>query len=736
MKKWLLYVGSTLLILAFMVQMGWLQIIGINRVSFGGDRPNEVNRVDTQAFQVEDDVAYRVKAEGEFFYVYSPKTSQWEKVFWKGVNIGAGEPGLFPGELTISYDDYYRWFGYIAQMNCNCIRVYTIMRPQFYQALYDYNSQAENPLYLFHGIWMDEDDITTYADVYAENAKIKNEFIQDCKSCVDVIMGNAVLPERAGFASGTYTANVSKWFAGWMLGIENDPKFILNTNESNPEKSTYEGEYLYTYGSTPFEAFFCEAGDKVISYMTEEYGMQCPVAITNWVTTDPLTHPEEPHEDEDLITFNTESIRSRDAYKANLFASYHVYPYYPDSMNYQKDYLSYVDEQGKVNTYKAYLEDLKLAHTVPMMIAEFGVPTSRGVTHRSVMGYNQGGVDETEQGKMLADMFLSIYDCHYAGAIVFSWQDEWFKRTWNNENYDIPDSRPYWSNIQTSEQNFGILAFDPGGSSTVCVLDGAGDEWNSKNLVVSNDYGDLYMNSDERYVYFMMDFSENADYHFDSDSLLIPIDTIDDQGNTKMESTGAVFDKGADFVLWINGKDNSRIVVDSYYDAHYFLYGELYKMISPIADIATKDSGRFHHMMLCTGYEMTIPTTKQEIGFDSYETGKLKYGNGNPSDESYQSLSDFIYNEEQGILEIRIPWQLLNVMDPSAKQIMGDFYAEQNIIPVNFDGFTVGFGVLRSKNESISLNGTYTYEAWKMPAYHERLKPAYYELQGALKELN
>lgn len=36
MKKWLIYVGSVLLILAFMVQMGWLEIIGIHRISFGG----------------------------------------------------------------------------------------------------------------------------------------------------------------------------------------------------------------------------------------------------------------------------------------------------------------------------------------------------------------------------------------------------------------------------------------------------------------------------------------------------------------------------------------------------------------------------------------------------------------------------------------------------------------------------------------------------------------------------
>lgn len=736
MKKWLIYVGSTLLILAFMVQMGWLEIIGIHRISFGSGQPDDVTRVDTASYNVEDGIAYRVKAEGEYFSIYSPESGQWEQIFWKGVNIGAGEPGLFPGELTISYDDYYRWFGYISEMNCNCIRVYTTMRPQFYHALYDFNEQAENPLYLFQGVWMDEEDITTYGDVYAESEKIKNDFITDSLNCVDVIMGNAVLPERAGFASGTYTANVSKWLAGWILGIESDPKFIQNTNDSNPDKGTYEGTYLYTYGSTPFEAFYCEAGDRVISYMTEEYGMQCPVAFANWVTTDPLSHPEEPYEDEDLLTFNTESIRSRAEYKSNLFASYHVYPYYPDSMNYQSDYLSYVDEDGKVNTYEAYLNDLKLAHTMPIIIAEFGVPTSRGVTHRSVMGYNQGGVDETQQGEMLADMFRSIHDSDYAGAIVFSWQDEWFKRTWNNEALDIADSRPYWSNIQTSEQSFGILAFDPGDSQTSFVLDGLSNEWRDNEKIASGNCGDLYMKSDERYVYFMVRIADGFDYSFDTDTLLIPIDTIRGQGNKKMNATGATFDQEADFVIQINGKDNSRIMVDSYYDSYYFLYADQYQMIEPVRDITTKNSGRFNPMMLCTGYEMTIPTTNQVVEFESYETGKLTYGNGDPSSKDYMSLSDFIYNEKEGILEIRIPWQLLNVMDPSSKQIMSDFYTGQSITPTDFDGFTVGLGVIGEQDRTVSLNGTYAYEGWTTPTYHERLKPSYKILQKALEELS
>ena len=97
---------------------------------------------------------------------------------------------------------------------------------------------------------------------------------------------------------------------------------------------------------------------------------------------------------------------------------------------------------------------------------------------------------------------------------------------------------------------------------------------------------------------------------------------------------------------------------------------------------------------------------------------------------------DFIYNENQGILEIRIPWQLLNVMDPSTKQIMGDFYSEQNITPVAFTQFSVGLGVLQEGGTQIALNGEYIYDAWKTPTYHERLKPSYYILKDELKELN
>lgn len=729
MKKAIAAAAVILAALAVVIQTGLLRGIGIQPF-FGGKETSEGAGSDKFEY-VESGSGnkYRVKAEGNSFFFY--KNGKWEKAFLKGVNIGAGEPGIFPGELTISYDDYYRWFGQISAMNVNCIRVYTTLRPQFYNALLDFNSKAENPLYLFQGVWMDEEDIASLTDAYAQNGKIAEAFIADAKDVVDVIHGNITLPVRAGFASGEYTADVSKYLAGYMLGIECDPKFVKNTNDNNPDRNTYEGKYMYTLSATPFEAFLCGAGDAVISHETENYGMQAPVGFVNWVTTDPLDHPNEPHADEDLVSVNTENIKWRESFAPGQYAVYHVYPYYPDSLNYQKDYVSYVDPDGKANPYRAYLRDLKLAHTMPIVVAEFGVPSSRGMTHTSVMGYNQGGVDETAQGAMILDMFRSMYEENYAGGIVFTWQDEWFKRTWSNVKFDVADKRPFWSNVQTCEQRFGLLSFDPG-EADVCVVDGKADEWSDALPVVAGDSGKLYMKSDEAYVYFMAELADGFD--FESDTLLIPLDTIAEQGNLKDTETGAAFSAAADFLIRIHGKDDSRIVVDSYYDAFYYLYGEQYKMIPLVDDIRTRNSGRFNKIMMCYGYEMEIPPENTLVPFAQYETGKLTFGNADPEAEDYRSLTDFCCRD--GVLEIRIPWQLLNVMDPSGCQIMDDLYALQDIVPTGTDAWSVGMGLLKAgaAAPSVSLNGAFSWKGWTTPTYHERLKPAYYELQEGLKE--
>ena len=731
MKKVVISVVATLLVLVCLAQTGLLEIFGIHGISFYTKKKEKDSSAGGAESYTDNQtgISYRFKAEGDYFYIY--ESGDWKQMFMRGVNIGATEPGLFPGDLTISYDTYYRWFGYISEMNCNCIRIYTLMPPQFYQALGDFNKKAKNKLYLYQGIWVNEEDIERLSDTYAENEKILNDFTTDAVNLVNVIHGKAKIAETAGEAYGTYNTDVSPWLAGWIIGIEWDPNFVINTNNQHPDKKDYDGKYLYTQTASPFEAFLCRVGDALIKHEAETYKFQVPLAFSNWITTDPLTHPNEPHFDEDKTTVNTENVKCRN-FGPGMFASYHIYPYYPDSLNYQEDYLEYTDDSGKVNTYEAYLEDLKLAHTVPIIVAEFGIPTSRGMGHESVMGYNQGMVDETAQGAMLIDMLGSIENAKYAGGIVFTWQDEWFKRTWNNVMFDIADRRPYWSNIQTTEQCFGLLAFDPGKESMAAYIDGDVSEWKNTQPTVTTEQGKLYIKSDERYLYIMLDA---GNYDFEKDTLLIPINTIADQGNLKAAQYNAEFDTAADFLIFINGKDNSHIYVDRYYDAfnYYFLESKKLSDIKAEENAGVKNSGMFDIMRLCYGYNLTVKGTNQVVPDKAYETGKLRYGNGNPKAQEYKSLSDFYF--KNGKLEIRIPWQLLNVMDPSGKQQISDFRKTQVISPQAYQSLDFGFAY-RTGTESlkITLGGSYEYNGWNTPTWHERLKPAYYELQNYFKK--
>lgn len=731
MKKVVISVVATLLVLVCLAQTGLLEIFGIHGISFYTKKKEKDSSAGGAESYTDNQtgISFRFKAEGDYFYIY--ESGDWKQMFMRGVNIGATEPGLFPGDLTISYDTYYRWFGYISEMNCNCIRIYTLMPPQFYQALGDFNKKAKNKLYLYQGIWVNEEDIERLSDTYAENEKILNDFMTDAVNLVNVIHGKAKIAETAGEAYGTYNTDVSPWLVGWIIGIEWDPNFVINTNNQHPDKKDYDGEYLYTQTASPFEAFLCRVGDALIKHEAETYKFQVPLAFSNWITTDPLTHPNEPHFDEDKATVNTENVKCRN-FGPGMFASYHIYPYYPDSLNYQEDYLEYTDDSGKVNTYEAYLEDLKLAHTMPIIVAEFGIPTSRGMGHESVMGYNQGMVDETAQGAMLIDMLGSIENAKYAGGIVFTWQDEWFKRTWNNVMFDIADRRPYWSNIQTTEQCFGLLAFDPGKESMAAYVDGDVSEWKNTQPTVTTAQGKLYIKSDERYLYIMLDA---GNYDFEKDTLLIPINTIADQGNLKAAQYNAEFDTAADFLIYINGKDNSHIYVDRYYDAfnYYFLESKKLSDIKAEENAGVKNSGMFDIMRLCHGYNLTVKGTNQVVPDKAYETGKLRYGNGNPKAQEYKSLSDFYF--KNGKLEIRIPWQLLNVMDPSGKQQISDFRKTQVISPQAYQSFDFGFAY-RTGAESlkITLGGSYEYNGWNTPTWHERLKPAYYELQNYFKK--
>jgi len=638
-----------------------------------------------------------------------------EEVFLNGVNLGAASAGNYPGEFGIDKETYLRWFGYISEMNVQVIRVYVNQMPDFYQALAEFNRKAERPLWLLHGVYANEDLIAEYGDAFA--AEFRQSFLDDIRNAVDMIHGSAEIEKRPGNAGGSYTADVSRWVIGWILGIEWDADFVTGTNAAEPEKSAFAGAYAYTENALPFEVFLAEAAEAAIA-RDMEYGTQRPVALCNWCTTDPLEHPNEPNpEKEDSASVDPEHIRATDAFQAGFFASYHVYPYYPEFLSYDSKYL-----QGEnPDPYLQYLQELTAHHTMPVLISEYGIPASRGIAHENaVTGMSQGYVSERQQAEWLIALNRDIREAGCAGGLIFTWQDEWFKRNWNTMDYELADRRPFWYNAQCPEECFGLLALEPGEMAPAALVDGDAGEWQGDAPVIENDGLSVYARQDAGYLYLLV---RGEDYDFERDTLYLPIGVAPGRGNTHTEALR--FADGAEYLLRIHGREDSVLTVDANYDAFQFSYSHLHPFFEPLPGQYERDSGFFNPIYLALNRPLYLPESGTETPFTRAETGRLHYGA-----VSEDSLADFCAGD--GLVELRLPWGLIGFMDPSTRQVMGDLFSGTEILPLSTDG--VRLGIARAGAADTVPMALFSWENWDMPAYHERLKRSYDILRAYFSE--
>lgn len=391
----------------------------------------------------DEGVSTFVRTEGDRIYLNSGDGYREFEI--KGVNLGSGEPGEWATDFDIDKKTYKRWFRYIKEMGANTIRVYTIQQDVFYNAFYEYNKDNPDPLYMIHGVWVNDYVQNSHRDAYAP--EFYDTFINDCRTMLDIVHGNKKLSlgRVASAGHGTYKKDVSPWVIGYILGVEWDDITVAYTDDTYSQKSGYtsfEGKYLYTSeDASPFETLLCKVGDKLLEYEANRYKTQKLIAFSNWPTTDPFEYPEEVKKLYMKCAYvDVEHIRMAENVISGQFASYHVYPYYPDYLNFAEDWSSlgitdksvYYNADGALNTYRAYLNLLTSYHTIPVVISEFGISTGRGMAHRDLnTGRNQGNMSERDQGMALVECYEDIMSAGCAGSCVFSWQDEWFKRTWN-----------------------------------------------------------------------------------------------------------------------------------------------------------------------------------------------------------------------------------------------------------------------------------------------------------------
>ena len=671
----------------------------------------------------------------------SKEDGSYEVMEIKGVNMGSGVPGYWSTEFHVDKETYLRWFSMIQDMGANVIRIYTILSEDFYNAFYEYNLDREQPLYLIQGVWVNDYVLNSHHNIYDD--AFCETFYTHCKTVVDVIHGEKKIFKNqlhsAGY--GSYLNDISDWVLGYIWGVEWEDMTVAYSNDyylNQPEYNSYQGQYLSSSeNATPFEVMLTMVGDRTLEYETRRYREQRAFAFSNWVTTDPFEYPEEI-----AVHFvkcarvDVENIVCSEKVLSGQFASYHVYPYYPDYLNTFTDEQwaelgigdrsLYATDNGKTNTYLAYMQLLNNHHKMPVLISEFGVSTGRGIAQVDPnTDRNQGHMSEQEQGEALVSCYQDIIKSGSVGGCAFIWQDEWFKRTWNTMYSVDLERTPYWSDYQTNEQYFGLLSFDPGEKQSVCYVDGDISEWNSDDVVAQNEDGStISMKYDERFVYLMV---QKNGFSIDSEKLYIPIDTTQKSGSNYATGENVKFNRAADFLLILDGKENSRLLVQERYESLRANYSEYVYGFNTYYEenIPEKDSPIFRE--ICLVLQLTSISGTENMLF---QTGLLTYGNANPSSNDFNSLAVFMAGD--GFVEIKLPWQLLNFMDPSRMMIHDDYYEHYGVEKLEIDRIYIGLG-----NGSESRIEMYPkkMKGWdNKVSYHERLKESYYILQSFWKK--
>lgn len=645
----------------------------------------------------------------------------WTDFYTKGVNIGSSVPGKWFTEF--SYDEalYLKWFEQIGAMNANAIRVYTLLPPQFYSALVFYNQQhPEAKLWLYQEIWPEEHP----ADHNYLGVDYNAAYQAEIKMDIDAMHGQANIAQRQGRAYGYYTADVSPYIIGYLVGREMEPEEVISTNEKNPG-FVFNGNYLYTEpNASPTEAWLTMSCDYVLQYEEDNYSWQHPVGIVSWPTLDPTEHDSEWNENgdkskqyNDKVIVDINHISTREKLQAGFFGAYHIYPNYPDFMNNEASYAAYTDEEGSFR-YGGYLQEFIAGHQkYPAIVAEFGLATGMGNAHENPDGYNHGGLTEVAQGNGIVRMMKSIKKEGYAGGIIFEWTDEWAKKTWITEPYIIPyDRNPLWHNAVDPEQNYGIYAMESDGlRSLPYAIEDQG--------IISK----ISLGADETYLHIDVDLDRIVD--FSKEKLIIGLDTYKrSRGNMKYGTNIATnAATGLEYVIEITGMDQGQLLVQPGYNGTTGKHASAYS-----AD------GSYETISMLTNKEtVTKDGTKIEAVVQ------------NLSQLSFGSLANNSHNQVQvsgKTISIRIPWTRINVTDPSMMRVVDDPRVIQNpttneLNTVITEGILAS-GVLVNKDNNQTLasiglanQAAFSWENWNVPTFQERLKDSYNIVGQYFKEL-
>jgi hypothetical protein len=617
-------------------------------------------------------------------------------------------------------------------------------------------------LWLVHGVWTELPPKHDFDDPVW-----KGEFQSEMRRVVDLVHGAATISPRAGHAAGRYDADVSPWVLGYIIGREWEPFAVKAYDTRKLSNQGFRGRYLQVRQGRAMDVWLAQQCDLMLGYEADSYNALRPIAYTNWPTLDPLTHPTESTISEEAY-WRKRSGRANEAKKleyendaiaidANLveptadnlagwFASYHAYPYYPDFMMLDPEYRKVRSAEG-TSSYFGYLRKLVAHHAgIPTVISEYGVPSSRGIAHLHPQGWGHGGHDERAMAAIDARLTREIRQAGAAGSILFAWMDEWFKKNWAVIEYEIPlDNTRLWHNVMDAEQHYGILGQYAGEERTTPRLGGDPGRWRALPLVQSIDTlavkgpRGLRAGSDESFLYLAVELGRGR-FRWDSLGLELALDTyLPRVGQHRLPRSQVRSEIGFEFLIDLVSRDTALVRVTPDYNRHD----------SRIDPATGDDFGRFSRRPVITRNRgdarfdsLFIITNRARFGRDGsffpakgYDRGRLRHGT-----QAGSTLADWYLDEGAGLLELRVPWDLLNVTDPSSRTLLFDRDTTGDFGTTSATDFHMGVVVYLKKHPGKLMGALpavdggvwraasfrpWRWAGWTEPRYHARLKPVY-----------
>ncbi len=623
--------------------------------------------------------------------------------FWSGINLGSTTPGHQPGELAISREDYRRWFAQLGYIGARVIRIYTIHSPHMYEELRSYNlAHPDAPLYLIQGIYLPDESYLDNGTLFDDKCtKSLQQEIRDASAAVHATLQR---DESPGRAFGRWSADVSEWTCGWLIGVEWDPEATERTDARHAGAPAHAGRFFTSAATaTPTERWLAARLDEMAT-AEAAHGVSAPIAFVNWPTTDPLRHPQEPLKTEDLVSIDANHIVATAAWPGGTFASYHAYPYYPDSLDFQTSYTATGDP------YRAYLADLQQHHRgLPVLIGEFGVPSSLGTSHRGPKNRNQGHLTEAQAMTINADLLRMHKDLALAGSLLFLWSEQWFKLTWNTMPRQAavgPERRALWHDPLSNEQYFGLLAMDS-------VRAGAREVFASNGPLrrVEADH-------DASYAYLTLTFGRSL-----TGPIELGFDIVPQAGLPLPSGRGPAVN---DVALVVDPSANSatcliRAALDP-----------LRLDDIPVPALPPVPANGWSVQRLSLRAPRWVPGAANPTPAEFFDVGRLVTGTWHLGDPAYSNLATWRLERPLGgieqVLRLRLPWSMLAMSDPSTRTALvpvptdqkdGDGNPRFRASGVAIQEIEVHVGLGSDAEAGFSLR----WDGWNTVAYTERIKP-------------